>query len=478
MEPKPGYVCLGHVAVNAYSRLPDKNAYRCVKSHLVTRGISKMLWNSKGSPVKVRMSFWNVEPDPLEPMGLETGLFLLGSSINSPPVVTPFVIYSNMATTTETVPNADFSLSLYRTLDVKLVWNEKGTGADRQLSFWRPKTECCSLGDVAINNHYPSPAFYAKDIKNDSLAKPTNFERIYWNKNGKGGQVSIWRPVCPRGFVAIGHIANPNYNKPSVEDIRCVNSTLVTIGKWTHLWDSKATATDECRVYRADASNDSAVGLSVIGAVNSYGPMHTPAYVLKREKVKFNWGKRVSKIEITNIVYDFANKKTLSAQPTPISARTSVNNCAVSSGPDLEVQRQITYTTETESTWGLSVTVDVGVSVSFTAGVPMIADSTVSASVNIATTSSSEARKMESKQDTMSTTVSVPAGNVLSFYISGKNYRADIPWTGDLITTYQDGTTDTSKTSGVYKGSQISEVEVTREKPTPCSASLRNDSNA
>ena len=48
---------------------------RCVKSHLVTRGISKMLWNSKGSPVKVPMSFWNVEPDPLEPMGILQFLF-------------------------------------------------------------------------------------------------------------------------------------------------------------------------------------------------------------------------------------------------------------------------------------------------------------------------------------------------------------------------------------------------------------------
>lgn len=59
---------------------------------------------------------------------METGLFLLGSSINSPPAVTPFVIYSNMATTTETVPNADFSVSLYRTMDVKLVWSGKILG--------------------------------------------------------------------------------------------------------------------------------------------------------------------------------------------------------------------------------------------------------------------------------------------------------------------------------------------------------------
>jgi len=28
MDPKPGYVCLGHVAVNVYSTQPDKNAYR------------------------------------------------------------------------------------------------------------------------------------------------------------------------------------------------------------------------------------------------------------------------------------------------------------------------------------------------------------------------------------------------------------------------------------------------------------------
>lgn len=115
---------------------------------------------------------------------------------------------------------------------------------------------------------------------------------------------------------------------PSVEDIRCVNSTLVTIGKWTNMWDDIGTwATEDCTVYRADASNDSAVGLSVMGAVKSHGPMDTPAYVLKREKVQLNWGKRVSKIEISNIVYDFANQKILSAKPTPISARTSANNC-------------------------------------------------------------------------------------------------------------------------------------------------------
>ena len=128
---------------------------------------------------------------------------------------------------------------------------------------------------------------------------------------------------------------------------------------------------------------------------------------------------------------------------------------ASGSGPAMTLQRQLTFTTESESTWSLSVTVDVGVSVSLTAGVPAIGSATVIASVNIATTTGNQARSMESKQDMVSASFTVPAGTTLAYYISGKNYRAEIPWTGDLITTYQDGTTETSKTSGVYKGSQV-----------------------
>jgi hypothetical protein len=121
----------------------------------------------------------------------------------------------------------------------------------------------------------------------------------------------------------------------------------------------------------------------------------------------------------------------------------------------MTVQRQLTYTTESESTWSLSVTVDVGVSVSVTAGVPDIASATVSASLNIATTTSYQSRKMESQQDSVSASFTVPAGTMLSYYVSGNNYRAEIPWTADLITTFMDGTKETSKTTGVYKGSQV-----------------------
>jgi hypothetical protein len=56
---------------------------------------------------------------------LETGLFFTGSDIDNPPADTPNVIYSNMATMTETVPNADYLISLYETKNTKMVWNGK-----------------------------------------------------------------------------------------------------------------------------------------------------------------------------------------------------------------------------------------------------------------------------------------------------------------------------------------------------------------
>ena len=208
-------------------------------------------------------------------------------------------------------------------------FKDKGSGASLDVAFWRPNTDCCSLGDVVSMGYNPSPAFYAKEIKSNSLAKPTDFDRIWWNKNGRGQRVSFWRPKCPQGFVAVGHIANPSFDKPSVEDIRCVNSTLVTTGKWNKMWDDEGSwASEDCTVYRADAlSNDNGLGLSAMGAVKKYGPMENDAYVLKREKVKLIWGKRASKYEITNIVYDFKNKISSSMTPTPVTARTTANNC-------------------------------------------------------------------------------------------------------------------------------------------------------
>ena len=184
------------------------------------------------------------------------------------------------------------------------------------------------MGDVVSQGYNPSTAFFAVDIKNNALAKPTGFERIWWNSGGRGDRVSFWKPTCPSGFYAVGHIANPSFDMPSADEIRCVNQSLITVGKWTNMWDDKGDwAKEDATVYRADASDVNAVGVSAMGAIKRYGPMDTSAYVLKRDKVKLNWGKRVKQVQITNFVYDFKNNISASKIPTEIVGRTIANNC-------------------------------------------------------------------------------------------------------------------------------------------------------
>lgn len=210
---------------------------------------------------------------------------------------------------------------------------DKGSRAKMDTSIWRAK-ECCNLGDRATSDYNQVPAFVAKEIKPNSLAKPTDFLYIWSNRGGRGGHVAFWKPICPNGYAAVGHIANPkpsdtNTNKPSVEDIRCVNSTLLTTGKWTKVWEDKgAGAKEDCTVYRADPiTPDAGVSVSAMGAVKRYGPMDDDALVFKQASVKLNWGKRASSISITNVVYDFAKKKVTSKTPMPLTSRTSTNNC-------------------------------------------------------------------------------------------------------------------------------------------------------
>ena len=203
---------------------------------------------------------------------------------------------------------------------------------------------CCHLG-FAVNGYYwnvtnsieivqagnKKPAFYAREIKPKMLAKPTDFQQIWNNEKGKGKwYVAFYKVICPRGFVALGHMVTrgeKDFVAPSADNFRCVHLSLVTKGKWTKVWDSKdVPGVGPVTVWRADAASNAGVDASLFSAVTRFGEMDTPAYVLKRNKVQVNWGKRVTKLELSNEVYDFEKKKVINKTPMDLS-RTIVNNC-------------------------------------------------------------------------------------------------------------------------------------------------------
>jgi len=127
------------------------------------------------------------------------------------------------------------------TTEFDLLWNDKGSGALKSASFWRPNTSAdalntfSSLGDVVfegyrtINNRKVVAVVSEADkVNGTALRAPTDF-KLVWQNSGKKvrSEVSVWRPIPPEGYVTMGMVCCVGYDKPSVTTVRCVRADLV-----------------------------------------------------------------------------------------------------------------------------------------------------------------------------------------------------------------------------------------------------------
>ena len=116
--------------------------------------------------------------------------------------------------------------------------------ASGSLTFWR------SYKDVD-NNFYPMGDYISteKNLKmngilvNGFTQHPIDYELIWENKgSSENYKISIWKPIPPEGFIALGCVVNRSYKKPSVKLIKCVGGDYVNeteLGKM--VWDNKGT---------------------------------------------------------------------------------------------------------------------------------------------------------------------------------------------------------------------------------------------
>jgi hypothetical protein len=119
-------------------------------------------------------------------------------------------------------------------------WNDSGSGASQDTSFWHPVAPAgyFPLGSVIRGNYEDlnvsknAPAIVVKDFNaNGALAAPTGYEQI-WNDGGSGASNdgSVWRPLCPEGYAALGVVTQAGYATPSTDDIRCVKNSYTVVG--------------------------------------------------------------------------------------------------------------------------------------------------------------------------------------------------------------------------------------------------------
>lgn len=127
------------------------------------------------------------------------------------------------------------------------LWNDQGSGSVRSASFWRPVPSSdflagyFPLGDLAVPGHdninkrnivavvkEGEPPGSEALVKDKALSQPDDYELV-WKDSGSGAYAngSIWRPIPPEGYVAMGLVCGTGHDKPSRNAIRCVRADLI-----------------------------------------------------------------------------------------------------------------------------------------------------------------------------------------------------------------------------------------------------------
>lgn len=187
-------------------------------------------------------------------------------------------------------------LILQFTTRFELQWNDKGSGADHDVSFYRPIPPAGfhALGSIGQKG-YDDPngkvaALCVKAAEPTSarppLARPVRYDFI-WSDRGSGADRngSCWRPVPPAGYVALGDVFVKGYDAPTLDAVMCVARGLTfegTIGK--HIWtDSGSGANHDFSAWRVEVNrffHEAEGGLfavnSFVGASSTSRPSSSP----------------------------------------------------------------------------------------------------------------------------------------------------------------------------------------------------------
>ena len=360
--------------------------FRCILSeYTVNEGGYHSIWNDKGSGVHTDVGlFSNTETDSIN--GLFSNTFTARTSYNEPSS-SPSLLNSGSTTLQSLLHqnNENLAIKVYEGTKSKLIWRDKGSGAYHDLSTHRPKGEdgYYPVGDIALGNYgSPKIAHLVKEVKSGAISFPTDFRRI-WKDKGSGAHWdgSFWEPICQHNYVPLGHVSVRSHNGPSTKDVVCVKREYVVKGKWVWRWNDKGSgASKDCSVYQAQSlDSSSGQGLQAMGAVAHHGAMKIKAYVLNSAVIQYIADDPATEYILTDVEYFVDNQESLTSSVEQL-ARTIVDN---QGSIEQSVVRDISYTYEETHDWSVEYGLEIGIEISVTAGIPDIAEATVSSTIQI-----------------------------------------------------------------------------------------------
>lgn len=144
-------------------------------------------------------------------------------------------------------------LQIKYTNDFAWRWNDDNTSGDHDVTWWHPTPPAgwyalgsyVEIGYANINSEARVPMVIVRDesMNGDKLAAPDSF-RVLWTDANSNGTYdgSMWKPICPSGFVALGSVAQAGGAPPPTDSVRCVAEAHTiegTVGPW--VWDDGGT---------------------------------------------------------------------------------------------------------------------------------------------------------------------------------------------------------------------------------------------
>ena len=165
-----------------------------------------------------------------------------------------------------------FRVQNYPGLEVRVVekfdflWNDEGSPVEQKTSWWRPTCLSggyVSLADVIVRGYKsPGASLIAKDDGSGILVKPKRFE-LMWSSEDTNAKTkgSLWWPIAPDGYVAMGLIGTKGLEAPSTDIVRCVHRSAIKETKVRDLiWCDKGSgATSGIAVFASDNELGSAI---------------------------------------------------------------------------------------------------------------------------------------------------------------------------------------------------------------------------
>ena len=190
-------------------------------------------------------------------------------------------------------------LNLYEITDLTKVWDDSGSGSRDSVSIWKAEAPegYMPVGHVVVKSRQkPSKSYAIKatpQADSDALVLPVSYDKI-WDDSGSGANkdVTIWRVICPGGYVALSNVAT-NGNRPSHDSIYCIKTKYTSSSNWhwAGIWtDHKIGASKfnfQVSIYEAIASNaivTSVRGMGTTTEVGHGGKPRTP-YLLRSSEV-------------------------------------------------------------------------------------------------------------------------------------------------------------------------------------------------